>query len=162
MNPAQLIENRSVLLIFRDCLKLANRMVDSPVKALAVRQLIRREFDKNREVIDQEEIRNLKMAYSSSYVEQPGPSPTTSSSQSRTSSSSRRTRPSTTPKRRKATKPASARTDRDLINPAITFSSHYHRAYAYENDLIEMKKDPSLETGFVEIHQRELPMSVRS
>lgn len=54
MNPAQLIENRSTLLIFRDCLKLASRMVDHPVKTAAVRQLIKREFEKNRDVVDQE------------------------------------------------------------------------------------------------------------
>lgn len=54
MNPAQLIENRSTLLIFRDCLKLASRMVDHPVKTVAVRQLIKREFEKNRDVLDQE------------------------------------------------------------------------------------------------------------
>lgn len=41
MNPTQLIENRSTLLIFRDCLKLASRMVDSPVKTSAVRRIIR-------------------------------------------------------------------------------------------------------------------------
>lgn len=52
MNPAQLIENRSVLLIFRDCLKLAPRMVVDRSKMLAVRGLIRHEFLKNREVVD--------------------------------------------------------------------------------------------------------------
>ena len=41
MNPAQLIENRSVRLIFRDCLKLASHMVQDPTKTLAVRRLIR-------------------------------------------------------------------------------------------------------------------------
>lgn len=51
-----------MLLIFRDCLKLANRMVSDPVKTQAVRALIRREFAKNRDVIDQEEIRTLKLA----------------------------------------------------------------------------------------------------
>ena len=41
MNPSQLIENRSVQLIFRDCLKLAARMVSDPVKVQAVRGLLR-------------------------------------------------------------------------------------------------------------------------
>lgn len=61
MNPAQLIENRSVLIIFRDCLKLASRMVDDPVRVKAIRMLLRHEFAKNRHVVDQEEIRNLKL-----------------------------------------------------------------------------------------------------
>ena len=63
MNPAQLIENRSVLLIFRDCLKLATRMVDDPVKVQSVRRLVKQEFFKNRDVLDQEQIRNLKLTY---------------------------------------------------------------------------------------------------
>lgn len=42
MNASQLIDNRSTLLIFRDCLKLAARMVDDPIKCRAVRQLIKR------------------------------------------------------------------------------------------------------------------------
>ena len=61
MNPAQLIENRSVLIIFRDCLKLASRMVDDPVKVRAVRGLLRHEFYKNKDVINSEEIRSLKL-----------------------------------------------------------------------------------------------------
>jgi len=53
MNPAQLIESRSARLIFRDCLKLASRMVDNPVKTQVVRKLIRDQFVKNRDVFDQ-------------------------------------------------------------------------------------------------------------
>jgi len=53
MNPAQLIENRSVLLIFRDCLKLATRMVDDPIKVQAIRRLVKQEFFKNRDIVDQ-------------------------------------------------------------------------------------------------------------
>lgn len=53
MNPSQLIENRSVLLIFRDCLKLAPRMVDDPIRVQAVRRLMKQEFSKNKHVIDQ-------------------------------------------------------------------------------------------------------------
>ncbi len=53
MNPAQLIENRSVLLIFRDCLKLASRMVDNPAKTKAVRMLIKQQFLKNKDVVNQ-------------------------------------------------------------------------------------------------------------
>ena len=41
MNPAQLIENRSVRTIFRDCLKVASRMVEDPVRVKAVRALLR-------------------------------------------------------------------------------------------------------------------------
>lgn len=41
MNPSQLIENRSVQLIFRDCLKLAPRMVDDPVRVQAIRRLLK-------------------------------------------------------------------------------------------------------------------------
>ena len=41
MNPTQLIENRSTLLIFRDCLKLAQRMMGDSVKTNAVRGLIK-------------------------------------------------------------------------------------------------------------------------
>ena len=52
MNPAQLIENRSVRTIFRDCLKLASRMVDDPAKVQAVRGLIRHEFHKNKDVMN--------------------------------------------------------------------------------------------------------------
>ena len=64
MNPAELVRHRSSLLIFRDCLKLANRMVnDDPVKATAVRRLLRSEFVKNREVEDEEQIHSLKMKY---------------------------------------------------------------------------------------------------
>jgi hypothetical protein len=53
MNPAQLIENRSSLQIFRDCLKLAQRMMGDSTKTQAVRGLIKREFIKNRDIIDQ-------------------------------------------------------------------------------------------------------------
>ena len=42
MNPKQFLENRSVQLIFRDCLKLASRMVKDPNKVVAVRALIRK------------------------------------------------------------------------------------------------------------------------
>jgi len=41
MNPKQLLETRSSLLIFRDCIKLAERMVDDPAKVIAVRKLIK-------------------------------------------------------------------------------------------------------------------------
>ena len=41
MNPTQLIDNRSVLIIFRDCLKLASRMVEDPIKVQAVRRLLK-------------------------------------------------------------------------------------------------------------------------
>ena len=61
MNPSQLIENRSVLTIFRDCLKVAPRMVDDPVRIRAVRMMMKAEFAKHRGVIEQEEIRALKM-----------------------------------------------------------------------------------------------------
>jgi Complex 1 protein (LYR family) len=54
MNPAQLVENRSVRLIFRDCLKLAGRMVDNQSKTQATRALIKQQFVKNRDVIDQD------------------------------------------------------------------------------------------------------------
>jgi hypothetical protein len=36
-------------------------MVDHPAKTAAVRLLIKREFHKNRDVVDHEEIRGLKM-----------------------------------------------------------------------------------------------------
>ena len=52
MNPSQLIENRSVRLIFRDCLKLASRMVEDPVKVQVVRRLLKSEFVKNKEVVN--------------------------------------------------------------------------------------------------------------
>lgn len=52
MNPAQLVENRSVLIIFRDCLKLANRMVDDPVRVKAIRMMVRYEFQKHKDVIN--------------------------------------------------------------------------------------------------------------
>lgn len=53
MNPTQLIENRSVLIIFRDCLKMANHMVTDPVKVQAIRRLVKQEFYKNRNIVDQ-------------------------------------------------------------------------------------------------------------
>ena len=52
MNPHQLLENRAAQLIFRDCLKLAARMVDDPVRIVAVRQLLKQEFEKNRNAIN--------------------------------------------------------------------------------------------------------------
>jgi len=52
MNPSQLIENRSAQLIFRDCLKLAARMMDDPIKVNAVRRLLRQEFEKNKNVLN--------------------------------------------------------------------------------------------------------------
>ena len=62
MNPTELIKNRSSLLIFRDCLKLASQMVtNDPVKVKAIRRLLKDEFVKNREVEDEEQIRALKM-----------------------------------------------------------------------------------------------------
>lgn len=54
MNPAQLIENRSTQLIFRDCLKLAPKMVEDPVRVLAIRRLLKHEFSKNKDVYDPE------------------------------------------------------------------------------------------------------------
>ena len=43
MNPAKhLVENRSVQMIYRDCLKLLHRMLDEPVKVNAARVLLRR------------------------------------------------------------------------------------------------------------------------
>jgi hypothetical protein len=62
MKPAaQLVENRTTQLIFRDCLKLASRMVTEQQKIDAVRQLVRREFERNKEVFDQDKIHSLKM-----------------------------------------------------------------------------------------------------
>ena len=62
MNPTELIKHRSSLLIFRDCLKLASQMVtNDPVKAKAIRRLLKDEFVKNREVENEEQIRALKM-----------------------------------------------------------------------------------------------------
>jgi len=43
-----------VQLIFRDCLKLAPRMVDDPVRVQAIRRLLKHEFHKNRDVFDPE------------------------------------------------------------------------------------------------------------
>lgn len=64
MNPAKhLVENRSVQLIFRDCLKLASRMVENPQQVVAVRTLLRKEFEKNKDVYDQDKIHALKMKY---------------------------------------------------------------------------------------------------
>jgi hypothetical protein len=54
MNPSQLIENRSVLTIFRDCLKLAPRMVDDRVRVQAIRRILKHEFNKNRDVVNPE------------------------------------------------------------------------------------------------------------
>lgn len=48
MNPSQLIENRAVLTIFRDCLKVAPRMVNDSTKVKAVRLMMRQQFDKHR------------------------------------------------------------------------------------------------------------------
>ena len=53
MNPSQLIENRSVLTIFRDCLKVAPRMVDDPVRVKAVRMLMKTEFAKHKDIVNQ-------------------------------------------------------------------------------------------------------------
>lgn len=61
MNPSQLIENRSVRTIFRDCLKLAKHMVEDPVRVEATRLLLRHEFEKNKYEMDQEQIRNMKL-----------------------------------------------------------------------------------------------------
>ena len=62
MNPAKhLVENRSVQLIYRDCLKLIARMVGDHSKATAARALLRKEFDKNRDEFDTEKIHAQKM-----------------------------------------------------------------------------------------------------
>lgn len=62
MNPAKhLVENRSVLLIYRDCLKLLARMLDDSYKVQAARLLLRREFEKNKDEFDTQKIHAMKM-----------------------------------------------------------------------------------------------------
>jgi hypothetical protein len=76
-------------------------MVDHPAKTAAVRQLIKREFHKNRDVVDHEEIRGLKMRYFDIELALREPSPITSSTLSRISTISKKTKPSTKPTKKK-------------------------------------------------------------
>ena len=76
-------------------------MVDHPAKTAAVRLLIKREFHKNRDVVDHEEVRGLKMGYFDIDSALREPSPITSSTLSRISTISKKTRPSTKLRKKK-------------------------------------------------------------
>ena len=55
-----LLPNKSTLEIFRDCLRLIPKMVQEPNKVIAVRSLVKREFNKNRFEKDPEKIEALR------------------------------------------------------------------------------------------------------
>lgn len=49
MHPAKyLVETRSVLTIYRDCIKLIHRMVEDPVKSAAAQKLLHKEFERHK------------------------------------------------------------------------------------------------------------------
>lgn len=110
-------------------------MVDHPAKTAAVRQLIKREFHKNREVVDQEEIRGLKMRYYMIDLALRGPSPIISSTLSRISTISKKTRPST--KLTKKKECPMRVTNKAKHNKNLDYSQQFHH-FATHSPLVRL------------------------